>query len=180
MRVRGVCLRWLLNYTAILMLQLDATVCMFGKRERGLTPWECGTVLPSPRLSPPPSWLPWLRKEAPRGVDILTGWMSGRNYWSLWGARPLVSLRLETCGGSIEAFVKTIQPICFGTSQLLTSCEMTKPPNQSQPSTFPPTSPALAICLWNQPSTQHFKVRVIYLQSSWSWSYTFTCHAASS
>lgn len=94
LRVRGVCLRRLLNYTAILMLQLDATVCMFGKRERGLTLWECGTVLPSPRLSPPPSWLPWLRKEAPRGVDILTGWMSGRNYWSLWGARPLVSLRL--------------------------------------------------------------------------------------
>lgn len=79
-----------------------------------MTLWECGTVLPSPRPGPPPSWLPWLRKEAPRGADILTGWMSERNYWSLRRGRPLVSPGPETRSGAIEAFVKMIQPIRFG------------------------------------------------------------------
>jgi len=152
---------------------MAATACMrllcFYRR---LNLWGFGTVLPSLRLVPPPSWLPWHRKEALHGVDSLIGSMSERSWQSLWEEKchwPVTSCQpiFVHFHRSTDEFTQlAIWPLPSAANLFLLSfffiASLSNQSNscfprhkntmsQSHTSTLPPTFPALAICLLNKP-----------------------------
>lgn len=124
---------------------------------------EIGTVLPSPLLAPPLSWLPWHHKAAPREVDSLIGSMFERSWRNLLGEISLAKLLPHRCNvGSINKF-HIYLPDLYAPPSTVSYSALTrtrsnyclpghnKPSKLITPSTYPPTSPALAICLLDQP-----------------------------